>query len=156
MQATDVYIDDLNCLAQGSPAQQQRVNEMVLQGINDIFPSLPDKIKDSISIKKDRQGDGDWYVQKEIFGCILNSGGGIFQLPPRQLTDLKALLDIPSTRRRIVVPKLCLLIGKLHSMHLEVPGVIRHFYHIQGDLTKTGTGTMAYLSNAFLRNRSHL
>ena len=42
LQATDVYIDDLNFLVQGSPAQKRRVTEMVLQGINYIFPSLPD------------------------------------------------------------------------------------------------------------------
>ena len=54
----DVYMYDLNCLVQGSHAQQRQVTEMVLQGIKDIFPSLPSKIKDSISIKKDRQGDG--------------------------------------------------------------------------------------------------
>ena len=58
----DVYMYDLNCLVQGSHAQQRQVTEMVLQGIKDIFPSLPSKIKDSISIKKDRQGDGYWAV----------------------------------------------------------------------------------------------
>ena len=45
LQATDVYMDDLNCLAQGSPDQQRRVTEMVLQGIKDIFPSLPSELK---------------------------------------------------------------------------------------------------------------
>ena len=64
LQVTDVYMDDLNCLAQGNITQQRRVTEMVLQGIKGIFPSLPDKIKDSVSIKKSQQGDGDWAVQK--------------------------------------------------------------------------------------------
>ena len=48
LQATEIYMDDLNCLAQGSPAQHQRVTEMVLQGIKDIFTSLPAKIKEYI------------------------------------------------------------------------------------------------------------
>ena len=62
LQATDVYMDDMNCLAQGSPAQQKQVIEMFLQGIKDIFPSLPANIKESISLDKARQGDGDWDV----------------------------------------------------------------------------------------------
>ena len=53
-------MDDLNCLAQGSPAQKQQVTDMFLQGIKDILPSLPADIKDSISLKKAWQGDGDW------------------------------------------------------------------------------------------------
>ena len=52
LQATDIYVDDLNRLLQVSPVQQRRVTEMVLQGIKDIFSSLPDKLKDSVSIKK--------------------------------------------------------------------------------------------------------
>ena len=52
LQATDVYMDDLNCLAQGSPAQQRRVTEMVLKEIKYIFPYIPAKIKYSISFKK--------------------------------------------------------------------------------------------------------
>ena len=52
LQATDVYMDDLNCLAQGSPDQQHRVTKMVLQGIKDIFPSLPSELKDSVILKK--------------------------------------------------------------------------------------------------------
>ena len=41
LQATDAYMEDLNCLAQCSPDQQRRVTEMFLQGIKDIFPYLP-------------------------------------------------------------------------------------------------------------------
>ena len=83
LQATDVYMNDLKCLAQGSPDQQRQVTEMVLQGIKDIFPYLPSKLKDSVSLKKALQGDGNWEVKKEILGWILNSEKGTFQLPPR-------------------------------------------------------------------------
>ena len=121
---------------------------MVLQGIKDIFPSLPYKIKDSISLKKAWQGDGFWTLQKEILGWILNSKAGTFQLPSRRLKELKALLDILPTRRRIAVPKLRSLIFKLRSMHLVVPGTIGHFFYIQENLTKAVTGTLAYLSKA--------
>ena len=128
---------------------------MVVQGIKDIFPSLPAEIKDSISFKKTWQEDGYSDVQKEIFVWVLNYEMGTFQLPSRWIADLKALLAIPSTRRGIAVPKLRLLIRKLCSMHLAVLGSIGHFFYIQEALTKAGTGTRAYLSKAFHRERSH-
>ena len=59
-------MDNLNCLAQVSPDQQHQVTEMVIQGIKDIFPYLPSDIKDYVSLKKAREGDGDWELQKEI------------------------------------------------------------------------------------------
>ena len=61
-------MDDLDCLAQGSPDPQRRVTKMVLQGIKDIFPSLPFELKDSISLKKAQKGGGNWEVDKEILG----------------------------------------------------------------------------------------
>ena len=121
-------MDDLNCLAKGSPAQQRQVKEMVLQGIKDIFPSLLAKIKDYTILKKAWDGDGDWDAQKEILGWILDSEAGIFNLTSRQLKELKALLDISPTRRLIVVPKICFLIGKLRSMHLATTSAIGHFF----------------------------
>ena len=62
LQTTDVYVEDLNCLSQGSPYQQRRVTEMVLQVIKDIFPYLPLEIKDYVSLKKAQEGDGYWAV----------------------------------------------------------------------------------------------
>ena len=70
---------------------------MFLQDIKDILPYLPAKIKDSIILKKDRKGDGDWAVQKEILGWIFNSEAGTFQLPSLRIKEFKALLDISPT-----------------------------------------------------------
>ena len=61
-QATDIYVDDLSCLAQVSPAQQLQVTDMVLQGIKDIFPYLPYELKDSVSTKNSLQENGYWDV----------------------------------------------------------------------------------------------
>ena len=106
-------MNDLNCLAQGSPEQQHRVTKMVLHGIKDIFPSLPSEIKDYVSLKKDQEGDWNWDVQKDILGCILDSEKGIFQLPSLRLKELKALLAISPSRSLIAFPKIRSLIGKL-------------------------------------------
>ena len=80
LQAMDVYMDDLNCLEKGSPAQKGQVMEMVMRRVNDILPYLPAEIKDSISFKESQQGDGEWTLQKEILGWILNSDKGTFQM----------------------------------------------------------------------------
>ena len=154
-QAADVYMADINCLAQDSPAQQQQVTEMVLKGIKDVFPSLPADIKNSIILKKAQQGDGDWVVQKEILGWIFKSEAGMFQLPSLRLKELKAFLDISPTQRCIAVPKLRSLIGKLRSMHLAVAGAIGHFFYTQEAMTKAGNGTRAYVSKAFHWEISH-
>ena len=148
-------MDDLNCLAQGSPYQQCRVTEMFLQGIKDIFPSLPFELKDSVSLKKAQKGDGNWEVEKKILGWILNLEKGTFKLPSRCLKELKSLLIIPPSQRQLPVSKLCSLISKLRSMHLAVPGAIGHFFFIQEALTKSGTASKAYLSKAFHREIAH-
>ena len=57
-------MDELNCLAQGSPDQQGQVTDVVLQGINNIFPSLPLELKDSVRLKKSQIGDESWEVKK--------------------------------------------------------------------------------------------
>ena len=53
-------MDDLMAATQGDRAQQRRVTELTLRALKEIFPSLPAKLKDSISLKKAMQGDGDW------------------------------------------------------------------------------------------------
>ena len=88
-------------------------------------------------------------------GWILDSEKGTFQLPYIRLKELKALLAISPSQRRIAVLKLRSIIDKLQSMHLAVLGAIRHFFYIQEDLTKSGIATKAYLSTAFHRKILH-
>ena len=83
-------MDDTNCLAQGSTDEQSQVTDMLLQGIKEIFMYPPLDLKDSVSLKKSQKGDGDWAVEKEILGCILNSEKGTFQLPSCRLKELKS------------------------------------------------------------------
>ena len=148
-------MDDLNCISKVSPDQQRRVTEMVLQGIKDIFPSLPSKLKYSVSLKKDQKGDGNWEDEKEILGWILNSEKVTFQLPPCCLKELKSLLTISPSQRRLPVSNPRSLIGKLRSMHLAVPGSIGHFFFIEEALTKVGMASKAYLSKALHRKIAH-
>ena len=58
LQKVEVYIDDFMGMTQSDPDQQERVTELLLWAITETFPSVPDKTKDSISLKKALQGDG--------------------------------------------------------------------------------------------------
>ena len=52
LQKVEVYMDDFMGTTQGDPDQQERVTEIFLQAIKEIFPSVPEETKDSISLKK--------------------------------------------------------------------------------------------------------
>ena len=68
LQCTKVFMDDLMSATQGNRPQQERVTELTLWALKEIFPSLPAKVKDSVSLKKAMQGDRDWAQTKEILG----------------------------------------------------------------------------------------
>ena len=136
---------------QGDRAQQARVTELTLRALKEIVPSLPAEVKDSVSLKKALQGDGDWATIKEILGWILDTGTGTLRLSKKRMTELLELLDILPTQRRMSTKNLERLIGKLRSMHLAVPGAVGHVYHIQLSLTAAhhaGRST-AYINKGF-------
>ena len=66
-----------------------------------VFPSLPKETKDSVSLKKALQGDGDWKTTKEILGWMVNTEDGTLRLSPKRKAELETLIDIPPTQRRI-------------------------------------------------------
>ena len=57
--------------------------------------------------------------------------------------------------RALKSPSSALALVKLRSMHLSVPGSIKHFLYIQEALKKSGTAKKAYLSKAFNREILH-
>ena len=59
LQYIDVYMEDLLCASQENPTQQQRVSEITIRALKEIFPSLLSEVKDSASLKKALAGDGD-------------------------------------------------------------------------------------------------
>ena len=83
-------------------------------------------------------GEGDWNCVKEVLGWILNTEAGIVTLPERKLRELLNLVDMPTTKSRIVRNYLERLVGKLRSIHLAVPGAVVHHFHIQRALNQGG------------------
>ena len=71
-------------------------------------------------------------------------------LSERKLQELRDLLDIPTSQRRMGRKELERLVGKLRSMQLAVPGAVAHLYHIQRALSQAGTDR-AWLSRDFHR-----
>ena len=59
-------------------------------------------------------------------------------LPERKLWEILPLVDILETQQRMGRKYLERLMGKLHPMHLAVPGLVSHLYHIQHALTQVG------------------
>ena len=105
-------------------------------------------------MKKELQVDGDWAHIKEIFGCLISNQDGTLRLPPKWLVELKIILAIPPSQRRMSTKKLERLIGKLRSMHLPIPGAVGHFYHLQMAFTAShhASRATAYLSKSFHRD----
>ena len=123
LQCTEVYMDDLLSATQGGMKQQQRVSELTLGALKEIFPSLPTEVKDSVSLKKAMEVDRDWATTKEILGWVVYTAAG------------GTLLEIPPSQCRISTKKLERLIGKLRSMNLAVLGAVGHLYNLQQSLT---------------------
>ena len=64
LQYVDVYMDDLNCATQGDSVQQRRVTELTIRSLKEVYPSIPQEIKDSVSLKKALAGDGYCELEK--------------------------------------------------------------------------------------------
>ena len=72
--------------------------------------------------------DGDLATFNEVLGWVINTHLGILALSSKQFLELVSPLEIPDSQRCMSVKNLDHLISNLHSMHLAVPGSIRHFY----------------------------
>ena len=59
LQCKEVYMDDPISTTQVDRMQQQLVSKLTVRALKEIFPSLPAETKDSVSLKKALQGDGD-------------------------------------------------------------------------------------------------
>ena len=109
---------------------------------------VPGEANDSIRLKKALAGDGDWNQVKEILGWIIDTWNSTLRLSQKQIADLLHQLNIPSIQQKIRRKRLEVLVGKLRSMHLAIPGAISHFFYLQQALTKA-TPKLAYMSNNF-------
>ena len=93
----------------------------------------------------------DWACVKEVLRWIVTTEEVTVSLPECKLQDLRGLLAIPTTPKRMGRKLLDNLVGKLCSMHLAVPGAVAHLYHLQRVMAQ-GAADRACLSPEFHRN----
>ena len=108
-----------------------------------IFSSLPGESKESASAKKLLAGEGDWNCVKKSLGWTVDREAGTVSLPERKLLELLTLMDFPATQLHMDRKGIERLLGKLHSIHLTVPGAVAHLYQNRRDMSKgvwTGPG----------------
>ena len=146
MQYINIYMDNLICANQGGASQQHRILVLTLCTLKKIFPSVPGEIKDSTSLKKRLARDWGWKTTKEVLVRVVDTNTVTLWLSMKHKTEILYLPNIPPSRRRMAVKSLERLVGKLWSMHLEVPGAIGHFYAMKVALTCSSHRATAYLS----------
>ena len=111
---------------------------------------LPGEAKYLVSVKKLLAGEGDLECFKEVLGRIIDTKARTVALPERKLQEMRDLLGILTTQQRMGRKELERLVGKLHSMHLVVPGAVAHLYHVQRTVAQEGAGR-SWLSPDFYR-----
>ena len=99
-------------------------------------------------MKKLLAGKGGWTCVKKVLGWILDTEAGTVTLPERKLEEHLTLVDIPAALRRMGQKDLDCLVGKLRYMHLAVPGLVAHLFHIQRALNQGGVDRV-WLSSSF-------
>jgi hypothetical protein len=94
--------------------------------------------KETVSIKKLRQGNACWATHKTILGWDFDTVDGTLTLPAHRLDRLYALLDFfPLTRRRVPLLEWHQLLGNLRFMATALPGARGLFSALQ-DSSRTG------------------
>ena len=132
------YMNEVISVVQDGPERQHQVFDGTVCALKWIFPSLPGEYKDLVSIKKLLAGEGDWTCVKEVLGWTIYTEAVTVALLKCKLRKLLTLVDIPAMHHHMGRKELERLVGKLHSMHLSVPGLVEHFYHIQCVLSQRG------------------
>ena len=66
LQNVEAYMDNFMGMTQGDLDQQERVTEILLRAIKEMFLSVTEETKDYISLKKELHGYGYWLPVKEI------------------------------------------------------------------------------------------
>ena len=81
-------------------------------------------------LKKIQAGQGNCNCVKEVLGWVIDTEAGTIALSKRNIRELIQLVVIIATQTRINKKDLEGLVGNPRSMHLEVPWMVAHLYHI--------------------------
>ena len=85
----------------GGAYSQHQLFDCTVRVLKWLFLSLPEDLKDSVSMKKLLAGEDDCTCVKEVLGRILDTEAGTVTLPEMNLEELLTLVDIPPTQRKM-------------------------------------------------------
>jgi hypothetical protein len=143
LNVVEVYMDDFILLSQLSPSERVATRQVLFECIDTVIqPLSPDnnpKRKEPNSVKKLLQGDAHWSQWKEVLGWLIDTKAKTIELPPHRRTQqLEVLASIPRSQRCTSCHKWQVLVGKIRSMALALPGGRGLFLQLQSVLTYTG------------------
>jgi len=122
----EVYVDDFCAMAQSTNAAELRhVSRALLHSAHNVFP-LPEISglggEDSISLKKLKEGEGEWETRKELLGWIFDGRTRCIELPLTKIEKIGEQINQAVSAwsmRRCDYEK---LLGRVRHAALGVPG----------------------------------
>ena len=83
-----LYMNDVISVVQGGPYCQRRVFDGTVRALKWIFRLLLGELKDSVSVKKFVEGEGNWTCVKEVQWWIVDTEVGTVTLLERNSSDV--------------------------------------------------------------------
>jgi len=140
---TDVFVDDLFGLVQGSQRCHKAFRCNLLHAIDEVFAQPTDKEpnrQEAASVKKLKRGDAALTTQKLILGWILDTLRKTLELAEHHPAILASLFDEVQGRKRISQKCWESIIGQLQFMSLAMQGSSGLFSALQVGLKHSDKG----------------
>ena len=121
----EVYVDDFIGMTNNTNSNNlTHLSRAILHGIHSFFP--PPSVtrhngEDPISIKKLKEGEGLWNVEKEILGWIINGQSYTIKLPPGKVSKLIISMQNMIKKKAATLQQFQELQGKLIHASLGIP-----------------------------------
>ena len=125
-----LHIDNVIVLLQGRSDFHTQVFNGMVWVLKSLFPYLEYKVKELLSIKRLRVGEGEWTCIKEFIGWVMETKSGTVTLPYHKCRNILNILDLPSSKHFMRWKCLDQLISNTFSIHLVVIVVVANFYNI--------------------------
>ena len=134
----EVYVDDFLGLVIPRSAQDlDHVANALMHGIHDVFPEETIPENDPISLKKLKQQDGEWALNKELLGWDLDGKSKTIQLNEKKTAELLRELKIMQRcRKGIPFEAFRKTAGKARNAALSIPAGKALFTPINTVLSK--------------------
>ncbi len=100
----------------------------------------PGVVKEPVSLKKLKKGDGSWNSRKVILGWVIDFVRQTLELPPHRKHTLAAIFTELAGLKRIARKRWQQIIGQLRFVSQAIPGCVGLFGALQVALNKATSG----------------